>query len=175
MGRLGIEVSSEDLHPVVGTLVDCASHHCKTNLHQSINNIRSHIEETHYNLFAMTTTNPHHIGRLISASLITFKNYIEHKYQPVTTTPNTVESDRIDSTQSDSSTSSERVMAQLLDFSDISSTTSETPVTNAVNDSSGPPGTGKKNRKSEKIVQNLAHTTHRNVSDLIASLGKKRT
>ena len=110
----------------------------------------------------MTKTNPHHIGRLILASLITFKNYIEHKYQPVTTTPNTVESDRIDSTQSDSSTSSERVMAQLLDFSDISSTSSEAPVTDAVDDSSGPPGTRKKITKSKKDRAKLgAHNSQK--------------
>jgi len=183
LGNLGVATDSVDLRLVASILLDFVTDHCKRTCRQCVNNITIHTEETQHNLINKTNHNESDIKRLITASINTLINYLKHKHQPLDTTPKTVEigdpstlwtvenggspsstpnteekNNEISCSQS--SLSSDRVLADLLNYSNITETSPS--VDSGVTDSQV--STSKrKNRKSKKGIKH-PHNTQRCVT-----------
>ena len=86
--NLGADPDLIDLWPVKEILLDCVHSHYRNRMKQSIDSIRSLIEETLNNITTITSTTESETWRLIAASLSTFTNYIRYKYHPPGNIPN---------------------------------------------------------------------------------------
>ena len=86
--NLGADPDLIDLWPVKEILLDCVHSHYRNRMKQSIDSIRSLIEETLNNITTITSTTESDTWRLIAASLSTFTNYIRYKYHPPESIPN---------------------------------------------------------------------------------------
>jgi len=142
IGRLGID--KVNIWPVVDILMGCVQQYYTECCKSIVHNVQSLLDETYHDI--ILTSTEFNTFKVFITSLQTFTNYIGHTLKSEITATMTTE---VEPTQCPSPASSEVALAQLMNYSDISSLDTDGAHRDTAMDGRGT-GPVRRNRKSKK-------------------------